>query len=85
MSFDFKQYLASLYPDETPSWDIEVLAGGLVNLTVRAQRTVDLTKNGSAGLILKYAPPYVAALGADAPFSQERQVGSRSIMSQTFV
>jgi len=83
MSFDFKQYLASLYPDKASSWEVEILAGGLVDLTVRARRTPEPAENGCASLILKYAPPYVDALGTDAPFSQERQVSSRCIMSQT--
>jgi hypothetical protein len=68
MSFDFEQYLASLYPDKTSSWEVEVLAGGLVNLTMRAQRTPEPAENGCASLILKYAPPYIDALGIDTPF-----------------
>lgn len=79
MGFDFTSYLSSLYPGE--EYQIQVLLGGLVNHTVRARRTDTAdtpAKSGSADgpetAILKYAPPYVASIGEDAPFSQDRQV-----------
>jgi hypothetical protein len=77
-AFDFKDFLKSVYPDE--NFAIEDLVGGLVNRTVRARRlsrsniSSDSVTDVPDSLILKHAPPYIAAVGEDAPFSQERQV-----------
>lgn len=71
--FDFNQYLSTLYPSH--AFDIQPLTGGLVNHTVRAERTSKADRSDCpASLILKHAPPFVAAIGPDAPFSQHRQV-----------
>ncbi|KAK1765995.1 kinase-like domain-containing protein [Phialemonium atrogriseum] len=85
MGFDFTSYLSSLYPGE--EYEIQVLLGGLVNHTVRARRTDTAdtpAKSGSADgpktAILKYAPPYVASIGEDAPFSQDRQLTEASAL-----
>ena len=128
MDFNFQSYLANLASPSSPSstdddndnshgYEIEVLTGGLVNVTVRARVVSSsgssapasagiLAEEGkveaeaesegereserevgreremeSAGLkpppqtmILKYAPPFVAALGEGAPFTRDRQV-----------
>jgi len=82
-SFDFKEYLASTYPGE--EFEICVLAGGLVNFTVRARRISDARRTGShatlrdkSSFILKHAPGYIATIGESAPFTQFRQVCSVS-------
>ena len=74
MLFDFEAFLSKIDPSQ--KYEFQSLTGGLVNLTVRA------TKVSPSGgifpkhktLILKYAPPFVVALGESAPFSQDRQV-----------
>jgi hypothetical protein len=77
MPFDFISYLARI--DPTQSYNVQQLTGGLVNLTVRASRASDCDASSSrfsaySSFILKYAPPYVASIGPDAPFSTFRQV-----------
>ena len=75
MSFDFGAFLSKI--DASQTYECQPLTGGLVNLTVRARKT-----SPSGGgifpkhdtLILKNAPPFVATIGEDAPFSQDRQV-----------
>jgi hypothetical protein len=75
MSFDFRAFLSKI--DASQTYECQSLTGGLVNLTVRARKT-----SSSGGgifpthdtLILKYAPPFVATVGEEAPFSQDRQV-----------
>jgi hypothetical protein len=69
----FESFLSKIDPSQ--KYEFQFLTGGLVNLTVRA------TKVSPSGgifperktLILKYAPPFIAALGESAPFSQDRQ------------
>jgi hypothetical protein len=88
MLFDFVSYLHRLDPSQ--SWSVQSLPGGLVNFTVRAIKSrpasgsrTENKSNGSGpwrfaehdSLILKYAPPYIAALGEGAPFDRLRQVG----------
>ena len=77
--FDFATYLERVYPHHR--YHVQRLAGGLVNYTVRARR--DDANEGPkpsedgetpSAMVLKQAPPFVAALGAAAPFSQQRQV-----------
>ena len=54
-------------------WEVTRLSGGLVNVTVRAHtRRGDCKSRRSA--IIKYAPPFVAVIGEDAPFGTFRQV-----------
>lgn len=74
MLFDFASYLLKLDPSQ--SYTVKQLTGGVVNVTVRAIKT-----HANAGrfpdhrtIILKYAPPYIAGIGENAPFSQIRQV-----------
>ena len=77
--FDFANYLSKL--DPTQSYCVNRLSGGLINETIRAAKNESRTVPSREGrfpdhdsLILKYAPPYVAALGESVPFSQSRQV-----------
>ena len=77
MKFDFVSYLREL--DPAASYAIEKLGGGLVNETVRATKLFGVSEGrfvGHPSLILKHAPPYVAARGEGvSPFSPARQVG----------
>ena len=71
--------LGSYLTDSGPgSKDYEVveLTGGFINVTVRV-----ITRNGNSKrtVILKYAPPFIAASVEKIPFGQFRQV--RSIFS----
>lgn len=79
-TFEFKPFLRQL--DPTSDYDIVKLTGGLVNLTSRATKAGarNETNNASNSLfqghdsvVLKYAPPYVHAIGESAPFSTYRQ------------
>ena len=75
MPFDFSSFLHKL--DPSTEYEFQSLSGGLVNLTQRATKTSPLGAGkfpAQASLILKYAPPFIAALGEEAPFSQKRQV-----------
>ncbi|KDQ12556.1 hypothetical protein BOTBODRAFT_176249 [Botryobasidium botryosum FD-172 SS1] len=80
--FDFAAHLEKVVPDA--KYSTTKLSGDLVNLVVRAipHNFSDpslLNEIGpfgvpkSSNLILKYAPPYVASIGPNAPFSQHRQ------------
>jgi hypothetical protein len=75
-AFDFNEYLKGCYPEG--EYEVELLTGGLVNMTIRAESA---GKNPGPGLILKHAPPYVAQIGPVMPFSQDRQVPSSPIPS----
>ncbi|KAH8662062.1 hypothetical protein BX600DRAFT_512939 [Xylariales sp. PMI_506] len=80
--FNFKAYLAKL--DSGSNYAIETLTGGLVNITVRATKTSSDNHGAFEGIpsmILKHAPPFVAALGPDAPFPAERQVVEAAALS----
>lgn len=82
MAFDFAAYLSSI--DSISSYEIEPLTGGLVNSTVRASKTsvVDVgVFPGRSSLVLKHAPPYIAAVGPEAPFSQDRQLVEAAALS----
>ena len=57
----------------TNGWDVVKLTGGLINVTVRV---IAGTGTSKRSVILKYAPPFVAALGEKTPFGQFRQVCS---------
>ena len=78
--FDFAVYLQRVYPHHR--YHVQPLAGGLVNYTVRARREAaneglepsEDHDEAPSVMVLKQAPPFVAALGAEAPFSQQRQV-----------
>lgn len=80
---DFVAFLHDL--DHRKQWKIHQLHGGLVNFTVRATESYTmfsddqdtaprLDLSGYHSLILKHAPPYIASVGSEAPFSQMRQV-----------
>jgi len=75
MSFNFRRFLTRI--DPSAKYETCKLSGGLVNLIDRATR---VSPRGASrfpdhdSLILKHAPPFVAALGESAPFSQDRQV-----------
>jgi hypothetical protein len=75
MLFDFEYFLSKLDPAQI--YEVRPLTGGLVNVTVRAAKVSAHTGGlfpAHGSLILKYAPPFVAAIGESAPFSQDRQV-----------
>ncbi|EIN05893.1 hypothetical protein PUNSTDRAFT_19469, partial [Punctularia strigosozonata HHB-11173 SS5] len=76
--FDFSAWLERKDPGHR--WQIEPVEGGLVNVVVRATHTSQGSSSGAKSafapretLILKYAPPFVAALGPAVPFSEFRQ------------
>ncbi|KAK7032278.1 hypothetical protein VNI00_013237 [Paramarasmius palmivorus] len=63
--------------DPTVSYSIIPLTGDLINNTVRAtklQGAATGTFPGHSSIVLKHAPPFVASVGEDAPFSVFRQV-----------
>ncbi|KAG8819116.1 hypothetical protein FRB91_009400 [Serendipita sp. 411] len=78
---DFAQYLNSL--DERVKWETQQLQGGLVNVTMRAtplsheavssSTPPKVNLNGYKSMVMKHAPPYIASIGEEAPFSQFRQ------------
>ncbi|KAF8609508.1 hypothetical protein BDV93DRAFT_540783 [Ceratobasidium sp. AG-I] len=82
LDFDFTSILATLDPYHV--YSASKLSGGFVNLTARitiAWKELDSVVEehecilgGASSVVAKYAPPYVAALGEDAPFSQYRQI-----------
>ncbi|KAF9779002.1 hypothetical protein BJ322DRAFT_1090915 [Thelephora terrestris] len=59
-------------PDDG-KWEVTKLSGGLINVTVRAVRRRGDHKSWRSAII-KYAPPFVAAVGEDAPCGTFRQV-----------
>ncbi len=82
MTFDFTPHLTALY-SSTP-YTTTALSGGLFNFTVRAHRTSPPPNSPSpqtpTTLILKHAPPYIATIGARAPFSQSRQTTEATLL-----
>jgi hypothetical protein len=60
---------------EGGKWDVTKLSGGLINVTVRAVRRRGDHKSWRSAII-KYAPPFVAAVGEDAPCGTFRQVST---------
>lgn len=87
MSFDFSKFLSKLDPAQT--YITHELTGGVVNFTVRAvkpqTRNLDDVHKGcfpeQETLILKHAPPYIAAVGKVAPMSQYRQASNFSAVA----
>ncbi len=81
LAYDFRSFFEKHNPGV--DYSFSRCSGGLVNLTVRAKRVDALSRaavsddseEGSSprSFIVKYAPPYIAALGPSAPFSQHRQ------------
>jgi hypothetical protein len=85
VSFDFEKYLSDI--DPVNKYTISALAGGRVNVTVRATKTpcanIDTGSfPGHQSIILKYAPAFIAKDGEGAPFSTFRQV---SVQSHTYM
>ena len=78
MDFDFTTHLSKLLSIPPNQITIHFLTGGLLNATVRASFTppVDLTQFGHPqsvpSVVLKYAPPYMAA-DPSIPLSTSRQ------------
>ena len=72
----FTNFLRSF--DRACSYQLIRLSGGLINETVRAIADAKSDAARYRSLVLKYAPPFVAAVGPSAPFGQERQVGKDS-------
>lgn len=66
-------------PTPTPEdgkWEVTKLSGGMINVTVRVtphRRDGELGRNRRS-VVIKYAPPFIAAIGEDAPFGTFRQV-----------
>lgn len=86
--FDFEGFLKGgalddvfgVPPDsEGGKWEIKKLSGGLVNVTVRVALRRDGAELGRdpRSVVIKYAPPFVAETGEDAPFGTFRQVRYR--------
>jgi hypothetical protein len=83
MSFDALSYLSQIDPSHT--YQTKQLAGGLVNITIRATKTSPAVTHdqgrfpGHATIILKHALPFIAAIGPEAPFAPGRQVRPSSL------
>ena len=84
--FDFKSFLEGGdlddvfgitpgYTSEGGKWEIAKLSGGFMNVTVRVLPPHGDDKNPRS-VVIKYAPPFMAAMGQDAPFGTFRQVGT---------
>lgn len=70
-SFDFQSHLAALDPASIFT-DVRTLSGSLVNLTVRARKdSASQPGRFPSSIVLKYAPPFVAVVGPEAPFSHD--------------
>jgi hypothetical protein len=75
MLFDATGYLGRI--DPTQSYTIDVLTGGIMNITLRATKTTTLGGGrfpDQPSVILKYAPPFVAAVGERLAMTTFRQV-----------
>ncbi|KAE8443693.1 hypothetical protein EG329_001465 [Mollisiaceae sp. DMI_Dod_QoI] len=68
--FDFASYLKKIFPGET--WTFKRLPDSITNYTVRATRQSSGKYNYET-CILKFAPPYMAAISPDALASTLRQ------------
>ena len=84
--FDFESFLEGgdlddvfgITPGSTSEggkWEIAKLSGGLINVTVRVLPPHDDDKKPRS-VVIKYAPPFMAAMGQDVPFGTFRQVGT---------
>jgi hypothetical protein len=77
--FDAQAYLENVDPSQ--KYTIDVLAGGIMNLTFRGTKAGDL-KGGRfpehMSLVMKYAPPYIAGMGSGYPLTTYRQVSDTS-------
>ncbi|KAF7359172.1 Kinase-like domain-containing protein [Mycena sanguinolenta] len=74
--FDFPSYLASQLTLKPTDFEVETLAGGMTNETVRATFATAIrfpeSSKPFSSVVLKYAPPYIAADPAQ-PMSIHRQ------------
>ena len=79
--------LNSASGDVDDRWEVTRLIGGSINVTVRAApppgRGGDKLARNAKSVVMKYAPPYVAAIGEGAPFGTFRQVSTRTLPLQT--
>lgn len=62
-------------------WEVTKLNGGSINVTVRVspRRGDDKHWRNPRSAVIKYAPPFVAAMGEDAPFGTFRQVSTHRL------
>ena len=62
--------------------EVTELSGGLINFTVRVtpRHRDDELEGNPRSVVAKYAPPFVAAIGEDAPFGTFRQVSTHRIL-----
>jgi hypothetical protein len=85
--FDFKGFLEGGALDdvfEIPMgpgdgrWEVTKLSGGSINITVRVilRGGGDEPARNPKSVVIKYAPPYLAAIGESAPFGTFRQVST---------
>ena len=63
---------------EDGRWEITKLSGGSINVAVRVtpRRGDNKFAGDPRSVVIKYAPPYLAAIGEDAPFGTFRQVST---------
>ena len=66
-------------------WEAVKLSGGLINVTLRvSSRCGDgEPERDQRSVVMKYAPPFVAAMGEAAPFGTFRQVSISFITTRT--
>jgi hypothetical protein len=58
-------------------WEVTKLSGGLINITLRViPRRRDDKPESPRSVVIKYAPPFMAAIGESAPFGTFRQVST---------
>jgi len=78
--------LNSASGDVDDRWEVTRLIGGSINVTVRVtppRRGGDKLARNARSVVMKYAPPYVAAIGEGAPFGTLRQVSTLTLPLQT--
>ena len=66
-------------PSSTPEggkWEVAKLSGRSINVTVRVTPHRGENESERKSVVVRYAPPFVAAVGEDAPFGTFRQVGT---------
>jgi len=72
--------IPSIPTTEGGKWEITKLSGGLINVTVRViprgRGDDELRRPDPRSVVIKYAPPFVAAIGEGAPFGTFRQVST---------
>lgn len=72
---DSKSTRTSGHAPGNGKWEVMKLSGGLINVTVRAVRRCGDRKSWRS-VIIKYAPPFMAAIGEGAPCGTFRQVSA---------